>query len=283
MLRINRVVRSNQCESSSFASFREPGYQFFSSSLVPLLPPLFLFSGLSLFVCLLRARRRRRQAVWLVLGSPSRYYRIRYKNRRQPRHTIAVHSTGKETSTASTRGVSWTTLSRPTRLFDLSYQFLPASLALSFPLDLPHLFLSLFLADCITLCRRQAVWPVYSSVASSPLPLSILIPFLAVHSSLAHLHRRYPRTRPVPVPVPRACAIPALRACAIRSSAPTVSFASQSFKTGTVPTENIYIATNTPFRRLIVFPPFSRGRLNRGAIKPRIPVGAEFDLKWTGK
>lgn len=73
-------------------------------------------------------------------------------------------------------------------VFDLSYQFLPASLVLSFPPDLPHFSLFLSLVDCITLCRRQAVWPVYSSVASSPLspspsvplPLSILIPFLAV-------------------------------------------------------------------------------------------------------
>lgn len=61
----------------------------FSLLLRPL-PCTFAPSSLSL-----RARRRRRQAVWLVLGSPSRYYHIRYKNRRQPERTIA-HSTRKE-------------------------------------------------------------------------------------------------------------------------------------------------------------------------------------------
>lgn len=144
-------------------------------------------------------------------------------------------------------------------------------------------FLSLSLADCITLCRRQAVWPVHSSVASSvlslsvspslstlslSLSLSILIPFLAVHSSLAHLHCRcrYPRTRFVPAP--SACAIPALRACAIRSSASTVSFASQSFKTGTVPIENINTTANTPFCRLIAFPSTSGTGRILGTIKP---------------
>jgi len=70
------------------------------------------------------------------------------------------------------------------------------------------------------------------------------------------LSLRYPRTRSVPVP--RACAIPVLRACAIRFSTPTVSPSLASplkpvQSTGTVPIENIYIATNTPFRRSIVF------------------------------
>lgn len=74
-------------------------------------PSLSVF-GLSLFVCLLRARRRRRQAVWLVLGSPSRYYHIRYKNRRQSERTIAVHSTGKERSLRRRVVSPWTTSSR---------------------------------------------------------------------------------------------------------------------------------------------------------------------------
>lgn len=37
------------------------------------------------------------------------------------------------------------------------------------------LSLSLSLADCVTLCRRQAVWPVHSSVASSVLSLSLSV------------------------------------------------------------------------------------------------------------
>lgn len=109
----------------------------------------------------------------------------------------------------------------------------------SFPSDLLHFFhslsLPLFIADCITLCRRQAVWPVYSSVASSPLSFSSCpSPSFYSHSfsSRSFFSRapspslRYPRTRSVPVP--RARAIPVLRACAIRSSAPTVSFAPAS-------------------------------------------------------
>lgn len=170
----------------------------FTSSPFSLSLSLSSLRSLSLFVCLLRARRRRRQAVWLVLGSPSRYYHVRYKNRRQPVRTTAVaFLPGKNVRRAWY--LSMNVLSHPTRLCSIlaiNFFLLPSS-SRFLPISLTSLPFSVFLADCITLCRRQAVWPVYSSVASSPLsppsvplPLSILIPFLAVHSSLAHLHRR---------------------------------------------------------------------------------------------
>lgn len=95
------------------------------------------------------------------------------------------------------------------------YQFPPALFVLSFFLDL-----SFFLTYCITLCWRQAVWPVYSSVASRPLTLlpflflSLLFPPLILCSSLAHLHCRHAIHGHVLYLSPYACAIPILHAYA---------------------------------------------------------------------
>lgn len=51
---------------------------------------------------------------------------------------------------------------------------------------------------------------------------------------------------------------------------PTVSFAIQSFKTGTVPVENVYtFVMNTPFCRLIIF--FSFSRMARSQLSLKLP------------
>lgn len=54
----------------------------------------------------------------------------------------------------------------------INFFLLPSS-SRFLPISLTSLSFSLFLTDCITLCRRQAVWPVYSSVASLPLSFSL--------------------------------------------------------------------------------------------------------------
>lgn len=127
-----------------------------------------------------------------------------------------MHSTGKVRRRG---GTSWTTSSRPTRVFDLSYQFsscFPRPLVPSRSPSLSLLLsLSLLPADCITLCRRQAVWPVYSSVASSPLSLSLGSPSPSLHShsfsSRSFFSRapspspRYPRTRVPYLSLRRVC------------------------------------------------------------------------------
>lgn len=161
--------------------FREPGYQFFSptSSPLPRLPlphPLFLPPcSLPLRLSSPCARLRRRQAVWLVLGSPSRYYHIRYKNRNPnapSRGAFYRESTSHRVDAVVPLGqrrlvlLACSILAIIFFLLPSSSRSLPVSLAFS-----PSL--SLLPADCITLCRRQAVWPVYSSVASSPLSLSL--------------------------------------------------------------------------------------------------------------
>lgn len=162
--------------------FREPGYQFFSptSSPLPRLPlphPLFLPPcSLPLRLSSPCARLRRRQAVWLVLGSPSRYYHIRYKNRNPnapSRGAFYRESTSHRVDAVVPLGQRRLVL---LACSILAINFLPASFVLSFPPGLPRFLssLSLLPADCITLCRRQAVWPVYSSVASSPLSFSRL-------------------------------------------------------------------------------------------------------------
>lgn len=78
------TARSKQCEPSSLGSRFVPRtwlsvFPFYFLSLTSF---TFASSSLSLssFVSSEHGRRRR-QAVWLVLGSPSRYYHIRYKIR----------------------------------------------------------------------------------------------------------------------------------------------------------------------------------------------------------
>lgn len=150
------------------------------------------------------------------------------------------------------------------------------------------------------MCRRQAVWPVYSSVAS--LPLSLLVP--ASHLTLCRraffsfrLSSRPFLSRTFTVAV----ALPTFHTCPRRARvrylspsacvcdtyalllAPTLSFVrlGQSFKTGTVPAENVRVAANTPFRRLIGSPVFvAHGEIP--AEKPCLKLSF-LDITWKSR
>lgn len=175
----------------------------------------------------------------------------------------------------SRRIFSWTTSSRAARTFDPSYQFflrpIP-SLSLSLSSRPASLILSRSpsrsLAQALQPCRRQAVWSVYSSVASPPLSISpsllvekSLFPSLAVRSSLAYLHRRRRCRRcsthgHVPY---LSCGVVRVRYLSRvrmrytrRRPSPSFARLGKSFKTGTVLAENTRTASEPPFLHPIV-------------------------------